>query len=76
MTKQELLSYLAESNGTDAAGVADDFGTSYFAAAMALLRLSRQSLVSLRLDPDTGTYWYEITDRGLERLDFLQDRAT
>ena len=72
MTKEELLGYLAEIEGADANGVAATFNQAYCTAAMALLRLTRQGLVTRYLDPSTGGYWYQLTERGAARLDFLE----
>ncbi len=71
MSKEDLLSYLSESQGAAAARVARDLAVSYPAAAMALLRLARQGLVERFMDPARGIYWYRLTERGAERLAYL-----
>jgi DNA-binding MarR family transcriptional regulator len=48
MTKHDLLEHLAEGVSADATEIADRFGLTYAAAAMALLRLARQGLVLCR----------------------------
>ncbi len=72
MTKYALLEFLQGTRGTNAAQVAEAFGLDYPAAAMALLRLSRQGHVSRTLDPADGLLWYELTQRGLDRLGYLR----
>ena len=73
MTKRELLEHLAEVEEADAHEVAVAFGVSYPAAAMALLRLVRQGLAARSIDPHRGTYWYELTDWGQARLEYLRE---
>jgi hypothetical protein len=75
MNKEDLLGYLAYSGGADAVEVAGSMDSTYFAASMALLRLCRQSLVSRHIDPDTGIYWYDLTDRGAERLAYFESET-
>jgi DNA-binding MarR family transcriptional regulator len=72
MTKVELLGYLADVPGTTGFDVAQEFGVPYATAAMALLRLVRQSLVS-RARNQHAVYAYDLTDRGWERLTYLED---
>ena len=72
MTKQQLLYFLTQHGSADAFDVAQHFGMDYAAAAMALLRLSRQSLVSRHLDPQSGLYWYELTEQGVARLHYFR----
>lgn len=79
MTKPELLDHLARVRDADAHEVAEVFGLPYPAAAMALLRLTRQGLVVRRLDPGTGMYWYALTEQGEQRLAYfrsLEDAAS
>ena len=71
MTKQELLDYLSKANGAAADQVASDLGLNYSAASMALLRANRQGLVERLLDPDSGLYWYQLSIRGRERLNYF-----
>ena len=73
MTKPELLRFLVQAGDVDAHEAAEAFGLPYPAAAMALLRLTRQGLVARRLDPDSGLYWYALTGKGLDRLVYFQD---
>lgn len=72
MTKASLLDYLDRTDGADAREVASALGEPYSTAAMALLRLSRQGLVARYRDPDTGSYWYQLTERGEARLAYLE----
>ena len=72
MSKDELLEYLDETGGAEAAQVAARFGLDYAAGAMALLRLTRQGLAHRALDPSRGLLWYQITTRGVERLAYLR----
>ncbi len=72
MTKHDLLEHLAESGKADATDIADRFGITYPAAAMALLRLARQGLVHRYVDADDGLYFYELSERGHARLAFFR----
>lgn len=72
MTKTQLLHYLRQRRSADAFEIAERFELDYPAAAMALLRLTRQSLVARRLDPESGLYWYELTDQGQRRLSYFE----
>jgi DNA-binding MarR family transcriptional regulator len=74
MTKGELLDYLAQVATADAKDVADVFEIQYAAAAMALLRLTRQGLVRRYADEGHALYFYELTDRGHDRLEFFRQR--
>ncbi len=73
MTKRELLEFLAESAEAGATEVAAAFGVPYPVAAMGLLRLARQGLASRYIDPERGTYWYSLSDRGHARLAYFRD---
>ncbi len=75
MDKRELLDHLAQVGSADAFDVAQAFGLDYPAAAMALLRLSRQSLVVRHQDVNSGLYWYALTAHGQARLDYFQRLA-
>lgn len=68
MTKFEVLEFLAEHGDPDAHEVARAFDLPYAAAAMALLRLTRQGLVLRHIDPEDTAYVYALSDRGAERL--------
>ena len=72
LTKHNLLSYLAGVNDADANGVASAFAVDYPAAAMALLRLVRQGLVSRRRNAERGAYRYRLSERGQSRLKYLE----
>jgi DNA-binding MarR family transcriptional regulator len=72
VTKFDLLEYLRRGGGANSLQVAAAFGVDYATAAMALLRLSRQGHASRALDPEDGLLWYELTERGLDRLAYLQ----
>jgi len=56
----------------DATEIADRFGLTHAAAAMALLRLARQGLVHRYVDPDDGCYFYELSERGHARVAFFR----
>ncbi len=71
MTKPELLSFLARRGETDAHEVAWAFDLPYAAAAMALLRLTRQGLVLRDIEPEDTVYVYALSDRGAERLAYF-----
>jgi TPR repeat protein len=72
MTKAEALNYLARMRHADAFQVAAAFELPYPAAAMALLRLTRQGLVERRLDPESGLYWYKLSAQGRARLAYFE----
>lgn len=72
MSKHDLLAHLADVGQADASNVATACGLSTSAAAMALLRLSRQGLVHRYVDADDGVYFYELSERGHARLAFFQ----
>jgi len=72
MTKHALLEHLGEIESADAIDVADTFGITYAAAAMALLRLTRQGLLHGYIGADEGHYYYELSERGHARLEFFQ----
>ena len=73
MTKLAFLKELDRLERPDAREIAVGLGVSYSAAAMALLRLVRQGLVSRYRDPESGLYWYELTAKGEARLDYLNE---
>ena len=73
MSKRELLEFLAETGEANANEVAGAFGVPYSVAAMGLLRLVRQALASRYIEPDNGTYWYSLSDRGQARLAYLRE---
>ena len=72
MTKYDLLEHLTAVGSADAMSVADRFGITYAAAAMALLRLTRQGLVHRYLAAEDGLYCYELSERGHARLEFFR----
>lgn len=72
MTKPDLLGFLADHKSADAFEVARAFELPYPAAAMALLRLTRQGLVERRLDPESGLYWYALSAQGRARLAYFE----
>jgi predicted ArsR family transcriptional regulator len=72
MTKHALLEHLADMRSADAMDVADTFGITYAAAAMQLLRLTRQGLLHRYISADEGHYFYELSERGHARLEFFQ----
>ena len=74
MTKQDLLEHLAEVHRADAIEVAINFDISYSAAAMGLLRALRQGLVHRYVDSDDGLYFYELSERGHDRLAFFHNQ--
>ena len=71
MTKLAFLRELDRYEQPDARETAVALGVSYSAAAMALLRLTRQGLAARYRDPESGLYWYELTAKGEARLDYL-----
>ena len=75
MTKHDLLQHLADAGQADAMNIANTFGITYPAAAMALLRLARQGLVRRYVDADDGLYYSELSERGHARLRFFQTHS-
>jgi DNA-binding MarR family transcriptional regulator len=73
VTKEQLLDYLARVPAVEAEELAAALGVPYPTAAMALLRLTRQGLVTRSIDPASGLYWYALTPRGRERLRYLNN---
>ena len=71
MTKFELLAFLAQRGDADAHEVARAFDLPHAAAAMALLRLTRQGLVLRHIDPEDTAYVYALADRGVQRLTYF-----
>ncbi len=71
MTKVELLAFLAQRDDADAHEVAWAFDMPYAAAAMALLRLTRQGLVLRHIDSEDTVYVYALSDRGAERFAYF-----
>jgi DNA-binding MarR family transcriptional regulator len=70
--KVDLLGYLDDVPGATGFDVAQEFGVPYPIAAMALLRLARHGLAS-RVRNHHALYAYVLTDRGRERLTYLED---
>ena len=71
MTKQQLLTLLAQQGNLEAASVADELGGTHAAAGMLLLRLTRQGLIQREFDPDDRVYFYNETAKGRARLAYL-----
>jgi DNA-binding MarR family transcriptional regulator len=75
MTKHELLQHLADAGQAYAMDIANTFGITYPAAAMALLRLARQGLVHRYVNTNDGLYYCDLSDRGHARLKFFQTHS-
>ena len=73
MTKIRLLRELDQADGRDAHDIAESLKLSYPAAAMRLLRLVRQGLAVRYRDSDDDLYWYELTEHGEDRLNYLEN---
>jgi DNA-binding MarR family transcriptional regulator len=73
MTKLDLLRELDRIEQPDAYEMASTLGVTYPAAAMALLRLVRQSLAARYRDAESGLYWYALTEKGEARLDYVDN---
>lgn len=73
MTKPDLLGFLADHKSADAFEVARAVELPCPAAAMALLRMTRQGLVERRLDPESRIYWYALSDHGRARLAYFEN---
>ena len=69
--KRELLALLYDVGKLTSKEAAELLGWGHESAAMALLRYHRQGLVS-RYTLTGKTRVYELTNRGLERLEYLQ----
>jgi DNA-binding MarR family transcriptional regulator len=73
MTKYELLATLADMEELDATA-AESLAMSSAGLGMALLRLCRQGLLAREFD-DAGRYCYRLTERGLDRLQYLESHT-
>jgi transcription initiation factor IIE alpha subunit len=71
MSKVGLLELLHRADIVTADGVSAELGVERPAASMALLRLSRQGLARRWIDPDDSCLRYELSERGLQRLNYL-----
>lgn len=71
MSKIDLLQLLHRVDGATVDAVSAELGVERAAASMALLRLSRQGLVRRAIEPDDGCLHYGLSDRGLDRLNYL-----
>ncbi len=71
MEKLDLLAYLDANDEPDALETSLSLDVAYPTVAMALLRLLRQGLVARYRDPDRCLYWYELSEKGEARLDYL-----
>ena len=72
--KLAILTELDEVGEATAGDIAEYLTKSHESISMALLRYHRQGLVS-RYTVEGRTKVYEITERGIERLEYLSSRA-
>ena len=73
--KFQILNYLEKVREQDAGQVASAFQISCETAGMRLLRLFRQGLVCREFDPNDRVYFYSLTNKGRQRLIYLESRA-
>ncbi len=73
MEKMDLLAFVDANDQPDAIEAALSMDVAYPAAAMGLLRLVRQGLATRYRDPDDDLFWYELTEKGEARLDYLEN---
>jgi hypothetical protein len=71
LTKVDLLAYLADGPAT-ALDAAIAFHITQAAASTALLRLVRQDLARRAVDPRKGLYVYEVSPKGVARLQYWE----
>jgi len=71
LDKSELLEYLDQYESANSDDVARALNVTYSVAAMALLRLVRQDLVTRYKHPEHHVYVYELTPKGEARLAYL-----
>lgn len=71
MAKIDALTLLAEKPDLDAATVAAYLSCSRESAGMLLLRLNRQGLISRSMDPEKRVLFYDLTQKGVARLQYL-----
>lgn len=70
--KIDILSFLETEHDQDARQVAEAFDLSSEASGMMLVRLYRQGLLKRELDPRDQVYFYSLTPKGRDRLDYLR----
>ena len=75
MDKLSLLNYLAGVLDAGASDVAQTFQVPLPTAAMALLRLTRSGLATRALDLDRDVFFYAITPKGRDRVQYFSRRA-
>ncbi len=71
--KADVLAAVADRGEADAVEVADALGFTYEAAAMALLRAYRGGLLARIGAPSLQAFRYSITDKGVQRLEYLRE---
>ena len=75
MDKLSLLNYLTGVLDAAASDVAQTFQVPLPVAGMALLRLTRSGLATRALDSDRNIYFYSITPKGRDRVQYFSRRA-
>lgn len=70
MPKLQVLGFVKEQEVVTSSNLAERFNADEKAAGMVLLRLARQGL--LKAYRAERPYAYKITDRGIERFNFLE----
>jgi len=73
--KIEILSLLEKEPEQDAGQVARDCQMTFEAAGMILLRLFRQGLLKRELDSDHRLFFYSLSKKGRDRLDYLRNHS-
>lgn len=72
--KVEILNYLDKVKDQDARQLAEALQLSCEASGMLLLRLFRQGLLQRELDPDNRMYFYSLTPKGRDRLNYFKSQ--
>ncbi len=73
--KLQILSYLEMNEEQDVGQIAEEFQMTFEAAGMLLLRLFRQGLVKRELDAQDQVFFYSLTSKGGDRLNYIKNRA-
>lgn len=71
--KLQILSYLEINEEQDVGQIAEEFQMTFEAAGMLLLRLFRQGLLKRELDAQDHLFFYSITSKGRDRLNYFRN---
>ncbi len=75
MRKLQVLNYLEVNNEQDGRQIAQTCQMTFEATGMLLLRLFRQGLVKRELDAQDQVFFYSLTSKGRDRLNYFRNRA-